>query len=429
MSVLDDSALVDLVRRRAITHDLTNELVSRIGERRIVMLGESTHGTHEFYEWRRRVTVALLRRNPNAFVAVEGDWPACANVRKYIRAGGASGARQSLEGFRRWPTWMWANLEILKLIEELRALSLRGFPHGLYGLDVYSLFESMEAVIRQTERVDPLLAKRLRAHYACFDPFSRDERAYAKSLLGVPEGCERAALDALRELLRARALSSEIDGERLFDAAQNARIVADAENYYRTMMLGNEDSWNVRDRHMMDTLNRLLVHHGPDSQAIVWAHNTHIGDYRATDMAGHGLVNLGGLAREEWGESAVFLVGLSTYEGAAVSSKAWEGRVERQRVPPAKPGTVEAAFHKAGFPECAVVFEREDRRNAFADMRGQRAIGVVYDPAYEHFSNYSPTSLAKRYDAFVFWDRSIALTPIELEFDRNELPETWPAGF
>ncbi|MGZ3699887.1 MAG: erythromycin esterase family protein, partial [Bdellovibrionota bacterium] len=319
-------------------------------------------------------------------------------------------------------TWMWANLEVIRLTDDLRRLKRASF----YGLDVYSLFESIEEVLRQLGALNPLLARRAREHYACFDRYQGDETIYARSLLKFPEDCEKEVLDVLQSLLRSR-------DEKLFNAQQNARIVENAVDYYRTMMLGSEDSWNVRDRHMMETLDLLLERHGKNSKAIVWAHNTHIGDYRATDMAHRGQINLGGLARQEWGSEQVALVEFGTYEGEVVASTAWDGPVEIFRVPAAPRGTLESELHEVVSSVNASSYfitlgDEEARKGPLAQFLGHRAIGVVYRPEFERFGNYVPTSLSHRYDYFVFTDRTSAVQPISQGFQRGELPETWPMG-
>lgn len=300
---------------------------------------------------------------------------------------------------------------------------------GFYGLDVYSLFESIDVVLRQLETINPFLARRARIRYECFSPFIRDEKAYAKSLLDFPEGCRNEVLRNLQELLKLR---SEYKNT-LLNLQQNARIIANAESYYRAMIRADESSWNIRDQHMLATLEQLLDYHGGDAKAIVWAHNSHIGDYRATDMEASGLVNLGGLAREKWGEEQIALVGFGTYQGEVIASGAWDGPIEKMVVPPGKPGTYESIFHE--------FVKRSRIKNFFIDLRGKgtrqgplskvrghRAIGVVYHPAHERFGNYVPTSLANRYDAFIFFDETRALEPMIMGFEREEFPETWPRG-
>jgi erythromycin esterase-like protein len=337
---------------------------------------------------------------------------------------------------------MWGNREVASLARRLRDHNATLPPDqrvGFHGLDVYSLFESLDAVIAQLEEVNPILARRARVRYECFLPFRRDERRYARSLLEFPAGCQEQVIANLKDLLaaRLRARAGADADEALFDAEQNARVVRNAEDYYRTMVHGTEDSWNVRDRHMQETLELLLERYdarlGAGTRAIVWAHNTHIGDYRATDMLRMGQVNLGGLARERLGEGAVALVGFSTYEGSVIASPAWDGPIQRLPVPPGRHGSWDAALHEAalavGSSTFWSIFDPSSRRGPLGQNRGQRAIGVVYDPEHERWGNYVPTSLARRYDCLVHVDRTRALEPIPIGFDREELPETWPAGF
>lgn len=414
-------------------------LVEQIAAKKVVMLGESSHGTHEFYAWRHEISRKLIESHGFRFIAVEGDWPPSWQLNKFVHGEGSGGAWQSLSHFDRWPTWMWANTEIAELAAWLRNRNEGLSPEekcGFYGLDVYSLFESVDSAITELSRVDPFLARRIKARYACFDPFRRDEKKYARSLLHFPDGCQDQVTRNLRELLERRLAGpagTSPHGDAYFDAEQNARIVANAENYYRTMVHGNEDSWNVRDRHMMDTLEILLQRYGGDAKGIVWAHNTHIGDYRATDMLAQGQINIGGLAREKWGEENVALVGFGTHEGSVIASHAWDGPIERLEVPPGKPGSFESAMHKASGALGENIFfldltDPTAKEGPITATRGHRAIGVVYHPAYESFGNYVPTALPYRYDAFLFFDRTSALNPLGQGFNRADIPETWPQG-
>jgi erythromycin esterase-like protein len=404
-----------------LKHDVA-PVVEKLSHAKIVMLGESSHGTAEFYEWRRRISQTLISDHGFDFIAVEGDWPSCSALNRYIHDNESKSAEEALKHFRRWPTWMWANTEIVKLAEWMKS-----YKAGFYGLDVYSLFESIDEILKSLDRLDPELAAQARRNYSCFDLFERDEKAYVKSL-HYSDGCEREVLSTLTALTKKRV---EFDGA-FFDAEQNARIVKNAEDYYHTMMRGNDDSWNVRDRHMMETLNLLLDHHGSGAKGIVWAHNTHIGDYRATSMLGEGQVNLGGLAREEWGEEKVALLGFSTFEGSVLASRSWGGRMEVMPVPEGVPESYEEKFHeiceKEGVEEFFIWLKDQRENSEFTRIRGHRAIGVVYNPIYERYGNYVPTSLAKRYDGFIFIDRTSALSPLFQRATRREIPETWPAG-
>jgi len=408
-------------------------LIGRLKDRKVVLLGEATHGTAEFYLWRRLITEWLVVRHGFRFVAVEGDWPACAEFVRRNEAGHA--ARPALEAFHRWPTWMWANTEMVRLGDWMRTWNATRAcrletPAGFHGLDVYSLFESIHAVLEEARRIDPSLAHELRSRYACFAPFQGDERGYARSLFEMPEGCEDAATEALLAALRVRGASRP----EVFDLQQNARIVRNAERYYRTMIHADEASWNVRDRHMLETLDELFDHYGNDSKAVVWAHNTHVGDYRATDMIQQGLVNLGGLARQEYGRDAVAIVGFGTHEGEVIAAHAWEGPFEKMPVPPALPFSLEAALHSAcrSLGCGALALLSDDLPPGESVLRGEmlpnRAIGVVYDPRHERFGNYVPTRMGERYDAFIFIDRTTALEPLVTGFDSREMPETWPRG-
>lgn len=411
-------------------------LVFNLSQSKVVMLGESSHGTQEFYEWRRLISEELISRHGFNFIAVEGDWPPCAELNRFLHSElKKETAREALGHFQRWPTWMWANTEVMKLAQWMKTYNesrSKDNKASFFGLDVYSLFESIDEVIKQLRKVNPALARQAREHYECFSPFNRDERAYAKHLKFSPVGCEPQVVKVLTDMLKIRVENIKDHFEELFDAEQNARIVKNAEDYYRTMILGTEDSWNVRDRHMLETLQILFNRFGPDSKGIVWAHNTHIGDYRATDMVKENLVNIGGLAREKWGADRVSLVGFGTYQGEVIASNAWDGPTQKMTMPPGRISSYEAHFHAAAqmMHENAFYIWLQDyeKVSALSQVLGHRAIGVVYNPAYERLGNYVPTSLTRRYDGFIFIDRTSALIPFVQDFKREEIPETWPQG-
>ncbi|MDD4974351.1 MAG: erythromycin esterase family protein [Bacteriovorax sp.] len=436
------TAFCDEIIKKANPISMENEqadlraLIDAIKNKKIVMLGEASHGTKEFYEWRSAISKELLINHDFNFIAVEGDWPPCQAINKFIQTKSADPAKGVLSRFSRWPTWMWANEEVAELLIWLKARNTgKKNPFGFYGLDVYSLYESIDQVTKLLDKIDPQLAMKAKSYYSCFDSYRHDEKSYARSLFNVPEGCKKNVLSALNETLQYKLENKEnnIDQqETIFDAIQNARIVCNAENYYRAMIFAEEDSWNVRDTHMMDTLNMLMNHYGPEAKGIVWAHNTHIGDYRATDMLTHGQVNIGGLTREKYGKENVSLVGFSTYTGSVIASHSWDGPIQVMPVPKAIEKSVEAEFHnaipKVASPDFYVLFENEPKFSPLAETRGQRAIGVVYHPPSEHRGNYVPTILSDRYDAFVFIDETEALTPIKVEVDINKFPETYPYG-
>jgi erythromycin esterase len=405
-----------------------DQIIQKIKDKKIVMLGESTHGTSEFYRWRLEITKELVENHGFSFIAVEGDWPACQGINAFVTKNDLrSDPVEALKHFNRWPTWMWANFEMLNLLEWLSELNQNSLSDddkvGFHGLDVYSLYESIFTINEQLEKVDPELAAKVMRFYSCFEPYQNDEKAYARSLYKYPDGCESDVADALFELFRKNITD--------IDILQNAKIIQQAERYYRSMITG-EDSWNIRDQHMMSTLESLLLHYGSESKAIVWAHNTHIGDYRGTDMVFQGQVNIGGLAREKWGNDKVALIGFATYKGSVIASHAWDGKIENMEVPAAKEGSLEDILHQCvpivGHSQFAFMLEDVHPHSILNDFRGHRAIGVVYHPKFEGIGNYVPTVLTQRYDGMIFFDETSALAPLQVEFDRNKLPETWPFG-
>jgi erythromycin esterase len=340
-----------------------------------------------------------------------------------------------LHAFSRWPTWMWANREVAELASWLRRHN-RQLPAeqqvGFFGLDVYSLWESMTAVLQYLERMDPALARGARQAYRCFEPFAEDAQEYARATALVPTSCEDEAVGVLRAL-HARAADYRADGrDAYFDAEQNALVARNAELYYRTMVRGGPASWNVRDHHMVDTLDRLMAHHGPRAKAIVWEHNTHIGDARFTNMASAGMVNVGQLVREEHGREGVVLVGFGTHRGSVIAGSSWGAPMERMPVPAARPDSVEHLLHEAGVGDALLLFNGATDDGGvpgLGEPRVHRAIGVVYNPDRERWGNYVPTVLPRRYDAFVFLDETRALDPLHMPAQpERELPETYPSG-
>jgi len=409
-----------------------DRVVERFGDRRYVLLGEASHGTSEYYRWRARLTARLLREADFDFVAVEGDWTACYEVNRYVKGleGSPETVREALDAFGRWPTWMWANWETLEFLDWLE-LQNQNRPEpdriGFYGLDVYSLFESIEAVVDYLEDVDPDAAADARQAYRCFDPYGEDAQEYARALRMVPETCEDEVVDVLSRL--REGVPAYDDGrDDHFNAEQNALVAKNAEQYYRELVGGDVDSWNVRDRHMVETLERLADQHGPDAKGIVWAHNTHVGDARATDMVDRGRLNVGQVVRERAGPSAVALVGMGSYAGSVVAADAWNAPSQVMDVPPARAGSYEHVFHRADARDRLLLTDDLSENAALARTRGNRAIGVVYDPDRET-GNYVPTDLVDRYDAFLYLDETTALHPIERHPDRDAVPALYPWGF
>lgn len=432
------SGLVESLARAARPLGSDRDLdpvMARVGDARFALLGEATHGTSEFYGWRTRLTRRLVEEKGFAFVAVEGDWPDCQRVDAWVKGDGDESATDVLHAFTRWPTWMWANREVAGLAEWMRAHNDE-LPAarrvGFHGLDVYSLWESIDAVGRYLTERDPALAQAARGAYRCFDPYFDDAQEYARATALVPTSCEDEAVRVLATL-RAKADRLRAEGrDTFFDAEQNALVARNAERYYRTMVRGGPMSWNVRDRHMVETLERLMRHYGPEARGVVWEHNTHVGDARYTDMAGAGMVNVGQLVREQHGESDVVIVGFGTHAGHVMAGDEWGAPMRRMPVPEAREGSVEALLHAAGEgADLLLAFDGSDDGgvNGLRPPLPHRAIGVVYDPAFDRLGNYVPTRLARRYDLFLHVDRTRALDALHFEARRDgELMETYPTG-
>jgi erythromycin esterase len=426
---------------REISHPLQtlaslDPLMDRIGDARVVLLGEATHGTSEYYLWRMRLTQRLIQEKAFSFMAVEGDWPDCYRVNRYAtgRAGAGENAREVLNAFERWPTWMWANWEVAALVEWLRRHNESKSEDeriGFYGLDVYSLWESLAEVTHFLEENHPDAVSAAYRAFDCFQPYDSDVQAYARASRFVPASCEKDVLDLLLETQRhAHEIRYDGDMEAAFNAEQNARVAVGAENYYRTMIHGGPESWNIRDRHMTDTLDRLLRHHGPGSKAIVWEHNTHIGDARATPMAEYGMVNVGQLVRERYDRDDVMLVGFGAHRGTVIAGRSWGAPMKKMPVEEARSDSWEGVLHAAIGEDSLLIFaESEDANEIFTDIRGHRAIGVVYDPYIDRSGSFVPTALSERYDAFIYLEETHALHPMHIRPEvALEPPETYPWG-
>jgi erythromycin esterase-like protein len=409
-----------------------DRLLECIGSARYVLLGEASHGTSEYYRWRALISERLIREKGFSFVAVEGDWPDCYRVNRYVKGFDDAGstARDVLEEFSRWPTWMWANLEVVGFAEWLHAHN-NGLPSerkvGFYGLDVYSLWDSLYAVLGYLRKSDPSLLPAARRALMCFQPYGEDVQQYARATTIVPTSCEDEVIDLLTAMRTKQPIYRADGREEYFTAEQNALVVKNAEAYYRAMVRGGPESWNLRDRHMTATLERLMRHHGPNAKAIIWEHNTHIGDARYTDMAAEGMVNVGQLVRERHYSDGVYLVGFSSYRGSVIAAKDWEAPMERMRVPPAREGSWEDVLHRAGSANKMLLLDRVRDVDEFRMERGHRAIGVVYHPEYEQ-GNYVPTILPNRYDALCFLDETRALHPLHVHPAMEKIPETYPFG-
>jgi erythromycin esterase-like protein len=407
-------------------------LVDAIGDAKFVLLGEASHGTHEYYTWRAHISKRLIEEKGFSFIAVEGDWPDCYRINRYIKGYPASGnsAFEVLHAFNRWPTWMWANWEMVALTDWLRNYNQQheGDKIGFYGLDVYSLWESLEALITYLDKKDPgtwFTALKVRQ---CFDPYSDDEgRAYARASVVVPDLCEDEVVKLLMEI-RENMSRYNTDPEAVMSTEQNAYVLLNAERYYRAMVRPGSLSWNIRDHHMSDTLDRLMQYHGPEAKAIVWEHNTHIGDARATDMIDEGLVNVGQLVRENHALEGVYIVGFGSYQGSVVAGRQWGDVMRSMQVPQAMSDSWEHILHQLDARD-RIVFMRSEMQNLLGNKSlDHRAIGVVYHPQYEKPGNYVPSKIPLRYDAFIFIDTTTALHPLHIKTTADQIPETFPFG-
>ena len=416
-------------------------LLRLVGEARLVLLGEASHGTHEFYAERADITKRLITEKGFMAVTVEADWPDAWRVNRYVRGQSHDeNADAALSGFRRFPTWMWRNTVVRDFVEWLRAHN-RGLPAsrqvGFYGMDLYSLFASIQAVLAFLDNTDPQAAALARAHYACFDHFGQDSQAYGYAAsYGLKPSCEDEVIAQLREMNRRIAASAPAPGsesDEAFFAQQNARLVRNAEEYYRTMFHRQVSSWNLRDSHMLETLlalERHLLAHGVAARIAVWAHNSHLGDAAATEMGARGEWNVGQLARERWADDAV-LIGFSSHHGSVTAAPQWDAAAQRRRLREGLPGSYEALFHQAGLPR----FWLDLRNNAalgrlLSEPRLQRAVGVIYHPHTERQSHYFHTLLPAQFDAMIHIDETHALEPLEKDagWTAGEVPETFPSG-
>ncbi len=429
-------------------------LLDRIGDARVVMLGEASHGTHDFYQWRAALTRRLIAERGFSFVAVEGDWPDCERVDHSVRCrtGAPEDPRVAVGAFERWPTWMWANEEVADFCRWLRGHNTSIDPQlrvGFHGLDVYSLWESLREILIYLREHQPEQVPVALAAYRCFEPYAENPQEHALVTRFVPGSCENEVVDLLVGLRRRaaargvtargaaargvtddRATGGGAADDQLaqFAAWQNAEVVAGAEQYYRAMLRGGRQSWNVRDRHMDDSLARLLEYYGHGSKAVVWAHNTHVGDARATDMAETGGTNIGQLARQRYGTGQVVLVGFGTHQGTVVAGGEWDAPGELMTVPPAISGSLEDVLHGAAPQRALFVFPREDHPDLLTDELAHRAIGVVYHPQREHLGNYVPTVLGERYDGFCWFDQTRGVLPMPARVAKALEPATFPTG-
>jgi len=406
-------------------------LLERIGDAKVVLLGEASHGTSEFYRMRERISQELITRKGFRFVAIEGDWPDVARLDHYVRH--FEYPPSEWTAFARFPTWMWRNTEVRSFVDWLHAHNAERTPQrrvAIYGLDLYSLYTSIGSVLKYLDEVDPDSAQIARQRYGCLTPWQADPATYGHAaLIGAYRTCENEVVQMLEDILHKQSDYAAHDGERFMDAVQNARLVTDAERYYRIMYYGSRASWNLRDNHMFETLKTLLNFHGAAAKAIVWAHNSHVGDAAATEMSVRGEYNIGHLCREEFG-NASYSIGFGTHAGTVAAASQWDGPMEVKTVLPSLKQSYERLCHDTGRPQFMLPLRGRSVvkvRDGLAKPRLERAIGVIYRPETELASHYFQAVLPEQFDEYIWFDESRAVTPLETK-ELKGLPDTYPFG-
>jgi erythromycin esterase-like protein len=440
------SALSDRVSKAAEplggSPDDYDSLVDLIGDARFVLLGEASHGTHEFYRERAVISKKLIYQRGFKAVAVEADWPDAYRINRFVHGVSEDvDSVEALSGFKRFPQWMWRNADVLDFVGWLREHNdeqvFEDRKCGFYGLDLYSLHASIEAVLDYLKKVDPEAAKRAREHYGCFEHFGKEIETYGYAAgFGLTPTCEDAVVKELVALRRKAMEYLQRDGQvaadAYFCAEQNARVVRNAEQYYRNMFRREVSSWNLRDTHMMESLVSLADHlgkRGAPAKIVVWAHNSHLGDARATQMSERGELNLGQLVRQRFGKEVV-LIGFTTYEGTVTAASDWDGPAERKNVRPGHADSYEAFFHDVDLPRFYLDLRRAAISSALRVERLERAIGVIYRPETELISHYFNARLSDQFDAVLHFDHTRAVEPLErtAEWELGEVEETFPSG-
>jgi erythromycin esterase len=408
-------------------------LLDMIGKSKYVLLGEASHGTSEYYTRRMEISKRLIEEKEFSFIAVEGDWADCYEINRFVKGyrNSSASAHDVLRVFRRWPTWMWANFEMAGFMRWLK-----GYNHsvpdakkvGFYGLDLYGLWESLNSIIKYLEKVRPEAVESAYQAFRCFEPYGEDMENYARAAALVPHDCEDDVLKLLSGMKKEVTVYPD-DAEAKLNLYQNALVVRNAEKYYRTLMGGGADSWNLRDQHMAESLDALMDFHGNEARGIIWEHNTHIGDARATDMLRAGMFNVGQLVREKHEQEGVSLIGFGSYEGSVIAGSHWGAPMEEMIVPEAAKNSWEEILHQTFLKDRILLLNNIPQNSSLFKPRGHRAIGVVYHPESDAFSNYVPTVLPNRYNAFIYLEKTKALKPILMaEYREGEPGETFPFG-
>lgn len=398
------------------TNEDLNPLLEAIGGANIVLLGEASHGTSEFYKVRAEISKRLITEKGFTLIAVEGDWPSTQHINRFIKGySNHPDAKEMLKSaFERWPTWMWANEEIAEFTTWLKSYNSDTEEKiGFYGIDVYSLWESLDEVIRYLKETDPNGAELQFAQRAlsCFEPFNRDPETYALSTLDISEACIEEVSKLIKSI-RVHEDNFKDDEENDLNLKINALVAQNAEGYYRAMVRSDDLSWNVRDEHMVEAINEIMDYYGKKSKIIIWEHNTHIGDASATDMKAAGMLNVGQILRLQNRSDNVFAVGFGTYSGTVIAADEWGIPYKEEKVPPARKDSWEDVLHEAGAGDKLLLFNKENRF-LFNQWIGHRAIGVVYDPYFETYGNYVPSKISERYEAFIYLEHTKALKPLK----------------
>ncbi|XID75473.1 erythromycin esterase family protein [Alkanindiges sp. WGS2144] len=424
-----------------------DQLFQQIGDARFVLIGEASHGTHEFYEERARITQRLIEKKNFSAVVVEADWPDAYRINRYVHGqSDDANAYAALNDFERFPRWMWRNEVMLDFVNWLRRYNAQAVQTsrqmtGFYGMDLYSLHRSMQAVVAYLEQSDADAAKRARMRYGCFDQFGNNPQTYGMATeYGVAEPCEDAVIAQLMELRQQelKQKNSTLAQDEHFYAEQNARLAVNAERYYRAMFRGRDNSWNLRDTHMADTIEALAAHQvaqGKSAKIVIWAHNSHLGDARATEVSQRGQLNVGQLMRERYPEQT-FIIGLSTYQGTVLAADDWDSPAKQKKVRPGLAESHEAWLHETAYKLNLDKFwldlkQDAPRLTALAKERLERYIGVIYAPQTERWSHYLHTRLDQQYDALIYFDQTRALSALDQQSvldSQEDLPETYPSG-
>lgn len=408
-------------------------LLNRIGDSRVVLLGESTHGTSEFYDMRARITKDLIERKGFDFVSVEADWPDAAHIDSFVRSTDVEPVEE--KAFSRFPVWMWRNEQVVEFVNWLKTyndeLEKAGQMIGFHGLDFYSMYSSIRAIIQYLGDIHPELAEIAKNRYGCLTPYENNPATYARAAMsGRYKKCEDDVVAMLRKLTGSRIQLLSGDGDRYFDALQNARLVRNAEKYYRSMYYSSKSSWNVRDTHMFETLESLLDYYGPESKAVVWAHNSHIGDASATEMGARGEHNLGQIAREN-PDIKTYHIGFGTDHGTVAAASEWSGKMHVKKISPSVSDSIEKIMHQTPIQDFILPIHKDGHKSLTGELeesRLQRAIGVIYRPETELQSHYFQASLSNQYDEFIWFDETEAVEPLQITSKEKGVPETFPFG-